>query len=290
VTADDDNYRQRFSLWFFLKPAGAAAVERVPATRFRAFHDGTARLDDRFRHEDGWVFAAEVLVEMDDGKATGGYKADRGWKLRALDDGFLDREHSMGHMVAVLNQVGTTPEDSEARFGQRRIDALHRWTLTDADRVAIEAAIVKAATKGRAPTAAGAMKLTGHGELPSADEYLAARPKVEHPAPWRWVGRWESDRESSIRFEALTGPGHEKLAIVSGGYVMFMNPRTRALTEASSQLRDELEWALGVIDAAADYPIPFEDIGAGDSPGVLKRVRAARALLAEIEERSKGVT
>lgn len=77
----------------------------------------------------------------------------------------------------------------------------------------------------------------------------------EPPDAWRWVGRWESDRESTYRFEALVGPAHEKLAVISGGYLVFVNEQARVLTAAAPEMLALLRDVAAMSGDGASVPL-----------------------------------
>lgn len=121
-------------------------------------------------------------------------------------------------------------------------------------------------------TPAAAMDLARHGDIPSADEYIAGRPAgtlvspfVHSPAPWRFVNR--GGRRDVI--EASNGEG----VCTWARWPMDSCSRgDAALVEAAPELFDLLRFFVEMAGARPVHP----------------KVAEAMNLLARIEERARG--
>jgi hypothetical protein len=114
---------------------------------------------------------------------------------------------------------------------------------------------------------------------------LAAASQPAHPPPWRW------DRYSDC--SEVLYDAHGKMLIGkpindrSLGDVRVASERVRALTESASEAAVSLRWALGAIDQflAQEGHWPAER---GTDEADEKALAEAKALLAHIDERSRG--
>jgi hypothetical protein len=131
-----------------------------------------------------------------------------------------------------------------------------------------------------------ARALRRQGDLP-VDAGMPWPPADEHPTPWRW----ETDRGAKTRGTLLDANGavliSEDFHVASDGTFMVASPRVRALTESASEAAVSLRWALGAIDQflAQEGHWPAER---GTDEADEKALAEAKALLARIDERSRG--
>lgn len=105
----------------------------------------------------------------------------------------------------------------------------------------------------------------------------------EHPAPWRWV----EDHKSGAWF---LYDAHPNILMVSPNGREESAPRIRALTEAAPELAEELRKVLGLIDVLSPLALsnPTAVVAVSTREGMSAVLDGARALLAQIEERSRG--
>jgi hypothetical protein len=119
------------SIWYFLHQ-GPGTFRPLAAKAFEAFMSGQVSLP---RDEDGYVRYAEVVVQLQNRRATKVVSA-RFYRMRTLEDGHVDPDHPFEVMAAaggavsgVFAAVYPTPGvvDAEHRFAERRLHNLSRW-------------------------------------------------------------------------------------------------------------------------------------------------------------------
>jgi hypothetical protein len=123
---------------------------------------------------------------------------------------------------------------------------------------------------------------TAHASMDDAGRityHPNARPVDEHPAPWRWAddlatGRW-------ILYDARTA-----VLMVAPRGRDEASPRVRTLTEAAPEIADALAFAVKALEMAKIVARPGSSLHTDSS--IERGWVKARALLAQIEERSRG--